>query len=154
MGNEKEKMIALCKSPGHCVQAPVPPLGEERGSGRGSGSDWEQEGRPKSPYLKPMRGTQPRPVEYRYGTGEGCSLYLVPRGQRGIESQQRKYVLTQCLDCGTHFHRKRLKPRIRSRQSDWLFFLAQGAAELGVNTNEHFVRKWVGEEKQWGLREP
>lgn len=29
MGNKKEKMIPLCKAPGYCVQAHVPPLREE-----------------------------------------------------------------------------------------------------------------------------
>lgn len=29
MGSKKEKLIALCKSPGYCVQAHVPPPREE-----------------------------------------------------------------------------------------------------------------------------
>lgn len=29
MGNKKEKLIALCKSPGYCVQAHIPPPREE-----------------------------------------------------------------------------------------------------------------------------
>lgn len=65
MGNKKENMIALCKLPGYGVQAHIPPLREEaQGRKEGQGSDWEQEGRPKFRYLKPMRGRQPRSMKY------------------------------------------------------------------------------------------
>lgn len=135
MGNKKEKLIALCKSPGCCVQAHVPPPREE--------AQGRKEGQTRAvAVIGSRKGEQNFLISnQREGDIQGlCNtsmelgravLSILSHEDRGIESQQRKRAFTQSLDCGTHFHGKWLKPRMSSRQSDWLFFPAQGAAGAG-----------------------
>lgn len=51
--------------------------------GEGRGSDWGQEGRPKFPYLPPMRRRQPRSVKYQHGL-ERAVLSILSQEDREV----------------------------------------------------------------------
>lgn len=138
MGNKKEKLIALCKSPGYCVQAHVPPPREE--------VQERKEGQRRAvAVIGSRKGEQIS--NQREGDSQGlCNTSLelgraVPsilsHEDRGVESQQRKCACTQSLDCGTGFHRKWLKPRMSRGKVTGCYSQHREQPELGVNVNEH-----------------